>query len=86
METQPDTYILVPKCLNCHNPSGTRRSEDFTDYTSTLSTGKVEPGDPLGSALYAECFTGDMPKGGSPLSDAELSAIYDWILEGAQDN
>ncbi len=78
--------ILTPKCLSCHSPSGSRPSVNYTDYSSTMSTGKVIAGNALGSEIYKECASGSMPKGGTMLSVAELQALRDWIDAGAMNN
>ncbi len=80
------SLILTPKCLNCHNPGGVRPSENYTDYQSTLDTGKVTAFDASNSGLYLECLSGEMPEGAPALSPEELAAIIDWINQGALNN
>lgn len=75
--------ILLPKCATCHNPNGTRRSEDYSTYSSTINTGGVAIGNAAGSALYDECASGSMPEQAPTLSSEELTAIRDWINAGA---
>lgn len=71
--------ILSPICSNCH---GTR----VTNYMGLLNSGWVEPGSPGNSRLYQAVESQRMPKGGAPLNDAQLSAIYEWIQSGARNN
>jgi len=78
--------ILVPKCVGCHSPTGTRKSEDYSDYQSTLQTGKIVPGNANASEAYQECVSGSMPENAPRLSDQELAAIRDWINAGAMNN
>jgi cytochrome c553 len=78
--------ILVPKCVGCHNPQGVRPSEDYTNYTTTRSTGKISPGNAKGSEMYRECLSGAMPENALRLSAAELSAMETWINNGALNN
>lgn len=78
--------ILVPKCVGCHNPAGKRPSENYSDYNSTLSTGKVRPNNANDSAMYTECASGKMPEDAPNLSPEELTVLRDWINSGALDN
>ena len=80
------SLVLVPKCVGCHNPNGIRSREDYSDFRSTITTGKVIPGNANGSEMYTECSSGSMPIGGSPLTADELTALRTWIDNGAQDN
>ncbi len=78
--------ILQPKCVSCHNPTGIRPSEDYTDYVTTINTGKVVPFDAVQSELYTQCVSGEMPQDSTRLTDAELAAIRTWIDNGALNN
>jgi cytochrome c553 len=78
--------ILVPKCLGCHSPDGIRPQEDYRDYNTTLSTGKITAGDPQDSEMYKECVDGEMPLNSTSLTIQELDIIRDWILLGAENN
>jgi hypothetical protein len=81
-----NSLILMPKCLSCHNPKGTKPSVDYSDYSSTINTGGVEPFSGANSSLYKECLSGSMPEAATPLSGAELGAIKTWIDNGALNN
>lgn len=75
--------ILIPKCLGCHNPSGIRSGEDFSTYQTTITTGKIVPGNAAGSIFYDQIASGAMPFGGQALSSEEVQAVADWINAGA---
>ena len=78
--------VLVPKCVGCHSLGGIRSKEDYTDFRSTLATGKVVVGNANRSAMYTECRDQNMPIGSASLTSAELLALKTWIDNGAQDN
>ena len=54
--------------------------------TRALVPTLVLAGDPQNSALYLSVQSGSMPRGGLPLSPAELKLIYDWIQNGARND
>lgn len=78
--------ILVPKCLSCHRPGGRRPQTDYSNYSTTISTGKVTAGDAQASQLYTQCFSQAMPLNGSVLNTSQLNALKDWINAGALEN
>lgn len=80
------TEVLEPQCISCHSPSGEYPSIDYSDYLTTLNTGQVIPGNPGGSGLFIHTRSGNMPKGGAPLTDDQLDAIAEWINRGALNN
>lgn len=67
--------ILGVSCTGCHS---------FNTYSSVMNV--VAAGNPNGSRLYTEVNSGNMPKGGTPLSAAQIKIIYDWIEAGALNN
>ncbi len=67
---------ISQKCLMCH--------ESISSYEGLLQT--VQPGNPAGSDLYKQITNGSMPQWSPKLSDAEIQAIYTWILNGAQND
>ncbi len=69
------TQIFQPKCISCHS--------NFATYSGLMASGVVIPRNPTGSLLHSKCASGQMPKGGSPLSAEEVTAIYEWISAGA---
>ena len=44
----------------------------------------VEPGNGKGSRIYEVCASGDMPRGGAPLTAGELASLEKWITAGAK--
>lgn len=78
--------ILVPKCVGCHSPGGVRSKEDYSNYQTTISTGKVTKGLANDSAMYTECKSGEMPDKAPNLSSEELAVMRDWINNGALNN
>lgn len=78
--------ILVPKCLSCHRPGGWRPQTDYSNYSTTTSTGKVTAGDAQASQLYTQCASQVMPLNDWSLNTSQLNAIRDWINAGALEN
>ena len=64
---------LSQKCVVCHSSLAT--------YSGVLAI--ATPGNPAQSQLYKVIHEGSMPQWSPKLSDAELNAIYTWILNGA---
>lgn len=81
----------------CHAAGGT--TPDLTDYDAVVGQASavsgldyVSPGDPDASYLFAKVSGtqaalggsgGQMPLGGSPLSEADRDTLSTWILDGA---
>ncbi|MBK7845713.1 MAG: hypothetical protein IPJ71_18920 [Bdellovibrionales bacterium] len=78
--------ILAPKCLSCHQPGGRRAQTDYSNYGTTISTGKITAGDAQASQLYTQCFSQAMPLNGTVLNTSQLDALRDWINAGALEN
>lgn len=78
--------ILAPKCLSCHHPGGRRPQTDYSNYSTTVSTGKLTAGDAQASQLYTQCFSQAMPLNGKILNASQLDALRDWINAGALEN
>ncbi len=82
--------VLKAHCTHCHGeeekPDGgvDLRLRRFMDLT--LDSGKrlLVPGQPEQSALVHIIRSGEMPKKGSPMSEAELAILERWIREGAK--
>ena len=82
--TAVNSQILQSKCLGCH---GSGSSPSFSSYSSfATNTSYITPGNAASSAVYTAVQSGAMPQGGSSLSAAEVTLIYDWIQAGALDN
>ena len=83
--------ILVDHCLSCHNPERAEGGLSLTRAEAVLtggdSGGAIEPGDAVGSYLYERIVPIDgkaeMPEGQSPLSEAQIAIIREWINQGA---
>ena len=84
--------ILQRHCLNCHNVDSREGGLSLQSAEDLLAGGDsgevIEPGDPDASHLV-ELITPDdgqaeMPDGASPLSEAEHTAIREWIAAGAE--
>jgi hypothetical protein len=85
--------------IACHDTLGRQQgmiliaSQSYANTVNVPSTEnpsmvRVAPGDPAGSYLYRKVvgsgITGDrMPQGQTPLSEAKLSLLRDWIRRGA---
>ena len=83
--------ILKPKCIGCHDEgSESPHGIDLTTYENILDQTIFPPlvtsGVPEESTLYIVVHEGKMPKDKPRLSDAEVSAIFDWIKNGAKES
>lgn len=68
-----ESVTISAKCLQCH--------QSLSTYAGVMQV--VTPGDPAKSQLYQQINSGSMPLQSPKLSDAEITAIYNWILSGA---
>jgi len=83
--TQVNTQILQTMCISCHGAGGV--SPNLSSYsTFATNTAYIVPGNSTSSVLFQQVQSGAMPKGGTPLTAAELSLIQQWIDAGALDN
>lgn len=77
--------ILTAKCSFCHGPSTQTAGLDVTNYDSLIL--RVVPGDPDASLLYEFISLGEMPPSGyTQLTENEIVAVAQWILDGAPNN
>ncbi len=76
--------ILEPKCISCHGAAVARAGVRYDSYAATLQT--VTAGNPAGSAFYTEVQSGNMPRSAPSLVTNELTAISQWIANGALNN
>jgi hypothetical protein len=78
--------IFLPSCSggDCHNP-GSRGGINVMNEMNAFNTliQFVTPGNAAGSNLYRILLSGEMPRGGPPLSSTELADIAAWIERGA---
>jgi hypothetical protein len=81
--------LFKAQCITCHNGPSSPHGIDLSSYQSILHGNVfpplVIPGSPERSSLYKSCDTGQMPKNGSRLHDATMSALYQWIKNGAKE-
>jgi hypothetical protein len=72
--------LLISRCGGCH---GAQAKFDITSADGFARAQVVVPGKPEESKLFQFVSSGAMPKSGQKLSAAELSAVRQWILDGA---
>lgn len=72
--------VLKDNCMNCHSAYHSNWYDYNTD-AKWLSDGVVLEGDFSGSDLISRLknYGGDMPKGSSSISQAEVDSLQDWI-------
>jgi mono/diheme cytochrome c family protein len=79
--------ILVGRCNNCHIMQ-TRGGFNMANFNALLKgsdSGRVIfPGKSNGSRLIEVLDSGDMPRGGGKLQDAQIELIAKWIDQGAR--
>ena len=79
--------IFKGSCVGCHGGSAGLALSSYDSLMAGSANGAViNPGDAAGSRLFVKVQSGQMPRGGSKLSDAKLQTIRDWIDAGAQNN
>jgi hypothetical protein len=82
--------VLKAHCTHCHGeeekPEGgvDLRLRRLMDLTLDSGDRLLVPGKPEQSALVHIIRSGEMPKKGSPMTEAELAVIERWIREGAK--
>lgn len=69
----------------CHGGAHDPNLTAAQAYTSLMSGGYVNTGNPAASTLYTEVQSGNMPVGGTTTS-AQKQMILDWIRNGAPNN
>ncbi len=79
--------IFDTNCVDCHVgnfPSGGLNLENYENLMDGGNSGTVIiSGDHLNSLLWQRIDNGDMPIGGDPLSDEDITLIAEWIDAGA---
>jgi WD40 repeat protein len=84
--------VLARRCQGCHQPASQGGKLVVTSYALLKAGGAsgpaYKPGQPDGSLLirYISGPEPKMPKGGPPLSAAEVGLLKRWIAEGAKDD
>lgn len=79
--------LIVSRCATsgCHDRGKHESKVVLTDYNSITVTGKIKQYKPEDSDLYEVISDGSMPPG-APFSQAEKELIFNWIMQGAQNN
>lgn len=81
------TTILTPACVRCHSSDHAAGSVSVSTYDDLMaSAGAVVPFQPYQSQLFMQCYHGDMPDDGTPLTTVQLQLLYGWIANGAHNN
>lgn len=79
--------IFQANCVPCHGPALKMKELDLSTIGGVMKGSEagavVIPKTPLESRLYQMVDKGAMPKGGKPLSSAEVAIIREWIEAGA---
>lgn len=79
--------IIVSRCGRCH-VTAARGMFQMTDYELLMKGNAdgvvVMPGKADGSRIIEVIVSGDMPRGGGKVEDAELTKLKTWIAEGAK--
>ena len=82
--------IIGPKCLLCHTGPQSPHGIDLSGYRAIVQNSLfpplVVPFKPEESSFYLSVKSGEMPRKFGGLSETELEAIYNWILNGATFN
>lgn len=81
--------ILKAHCFHCHGESGvTEGSLDVRLRHWIIKGGDsgeaVQPGEPDDSLLLRRVVSGEMPPGDKPLAPHEITALREWIRQGAK--
>ncbi len=82
--------ILKTHCTHCHGeeekPKGgvDLRLRRFMDKKMDDGAAMLAPGDAAKSGLVHIVRSGEMPKKGKPLGEAEIAVIEEWIKQGAR--
>ncbi len=67
---QPVAAIVQAHCLKCHNANKAEGKLDLSDLSTLTREQRL--------LAWSLCFSAEMPKGGQPLSDADVDAIRKW--------
>ncbi len=79
--------LLANKCLECHNSATKKGKLDLSRKVAALAGGEsgkvIVPGNADDSLLLEQVVTGEMPPEGKPLTEAEKTALIQWVAKGA---
>ena len=76
--------IFNARCISCHSAAKLSGGFAWDTYAGVLRG--VNIATPTASKIYIQTQSGNMPKGGPPLSAAEVAEILQWITAGALNN
>jgi cytochrome c553 len=81
--------IFKTHCFQCHGEEGVKKGDLDVRLTRFLLQGgesgaAIQPGKPEESPLLQLVRKGEMPKGKTHLSEANIATIQQWIAEGAR--
>ena len=75
--------IIASKCGKCH-VSNSRGEYGIASYDALMKSKSITPNDPAASSFIEAIESGEMPKSGPKVSDAELETLKNWIAQGAK--
>ena len=82
--------IFTEHCAECHGADEPEEGLVLTSYKDTMAGSfygtVIKPGAPEESYLVELVATGQMPKRGADLTQAQVDTIVAWITAGAPDN
>lgn len=82
--------IFETRCQRCHGTGQAQAGLHLTSYADVLAGSNNGPvvvsGSADASSLVDLIVSGQMPLGGTKLSESEIQTIVDWINAGAPDN
>jgi mono/diheme cytochrome c family protein len=80
--------IFQANCVPCHGSAIKMKALDLSTFAGAMKGADdgpvITPGKPQESRLYEMVEKGAMPKGGKPLSPAQVASIHEWIEGGAR--
>ncbi|MCB1092722.1 MAG: DUF1549 domain-containing protein, partial [Verrucomicrobiae bacterium] len=80
--------LLKSRCAECHDAASRKGDLDLSSASGLRRGGESGPafvaGEPDKSHLYEKVASGEMPKKGERLGEAELKVLHDWIAGGAE--
>jgi mono/diheme cytochrome c family protein len=80
--------LLKERCVECHNGETQKGELNLSSPEGLLKGSESGPviksGDPGHSHLFEMVESGEMPKKGKRLNEAELKLLHDWIKGGAK--
>ncbi len=72
--------LLTDSCAGCHDNGNTRGGlGNISDLNHLIDAGYVVRGDAETSIIYNQVQSKRMPQGGTPLDEAQLTVLRDWI-------